>query len=109
MTNRESDNEKVIIRSAPIQQGALIAIILFLIAQGTAWVWWASATGTTLTFMRDELVGLKGSVGNYVQVKADLASLEKEFITVRENGSPITDRRLTLLEYKIKEIADKKL
>lgn len=105
MNARSTDNGNIVIRYNSLQQGALTTIVIFLVVQAAGWIWWASSTSTTLSFLSEEMVQLKGSIGNYVQVKTQLEALTQQFRTVQEQGSPITQQRLTLLEYKMKELS----
>ena len=109
MNQRESDNEKLVIRSAPLQQGALVTIILFsLIHLSTSLMWGATIT-ERLRNMSSDMLSMKNSVGNYIEIRSDLNALTDAFKNVRDNGSPITDSRLKVLEYQMKEMKDRKV
>lgn len=112
VTARSTDGQNVVIRSNPIQQGALVVIIISLLGQMFATVWWASSITTTLGVVKDDMVTLKNSsiliTSQYnssqeeaATTRTKLDGLRAEFNTVRDNGSPITDRRLTALELQL--------
>ena len=110
--------EKIISEATPVRVGL---VIMFLGAFGGA-VWWASAVSTDLKTL---VVGQASIVTAYSgmnrdmtdwkvkttrdneAVVSDVETLKTELRQIRDQGSPITDKRLTLIERQLENLKPK--
>lgn len=84
------------------------AILIFLVAQSGAGIWWAATMTerlSSLTVKVSESAADRyrsaDAARDRVAVETEVANLRRDFEQVKSEGSPITDRRLSVIEYRL--------
>jgi hypothetical protein len=93
----------------------LVGVIVMMLIQSLTAVWWASGVTANMKYLTDEIKDIKASIaaGTVDRYKGSDAAKDREVLNDRinaidrrlqsiiEHGTPITDKRISLIEYKL--------